>query len=316
MPEFPDWLRGLALLGQDGTDYVVIKVASTGELYTLIQGMHAGSPVTVAVDADGNILAVLKGEFGGNLVTVKLDAEGRLFTYVTDEIDQWGNILPGGFNELAARLGAPTAYERRGQVVLAETFSGGLGGWRLGGSAGYSALLDPTDFYRDGYSLDLQAVLGASEYVNVSRKWGVFPATTGIGLSCWVHFYDLPAMWYLRISLEDGTTQHIGMLRGLLSDGKVYAATTGGAYTEIGTWYTGTYADDCFRFLKFAMDLATGKYLYHVVDGTEFDTSAIDYQKSNSSNKLLVVQFVAYSDASNQAKVRVDNFVLTAREHT
>jgi hypothetical protein len=314
MPEFPDWLRGLALIGKAGTDYVVIKVKSTGELYTLIQGEYAGTPLTIAVDADGNMLAVLKGQFGGDLVTVKVDEDGRLYSYVTDDIDQWGNILPGGFAELAARLGSMAAYERRGQVVFTDSFEYGMGDWTASGSAGYTAALDPTTFIHGGYSVHLKTHTDDGDNVQLLRDFGGFPADVGVGAAFWAKFATVGDQFEVGVIVSDATNSYGGRIKGEVADSKLYYVNSGGGYTELGTWDPAPAFPDYFKFLKVAIDPSTSKYLYAVIDGQQFDMSAVGCLVASATDRRYQGFFNCEASAGSFFEVYLDSFVLTTKE--
>lgn len=314
MPEFPDWLRGLALIGYDGADYVVIAAKSTGELYTLIQGEYAGTPTTIAVDALGHMLAVLKGQFGGSLITVKVDSEGRLYSYVTDDIDQWGNILPGGFAELAARLGSPQAYERRGQVVFTDSFERGLTGWSVASAGGYTFALTPTDFIHGGYSVHLKSDIGASNYVQMVRTYGGFPANVGVGAAWWAKLYMVGDNFNFGVVAGDGTTKHTGRITGKVSDSTLYYYNSGGGTTAFGTWNPAPVDPNYFRFFKVAVDQVANEYLYAVVDGVQYDLTGIACNTAASTDRLYQGFFDVRASAGSHFQALVDSFVMTTME--
>ncbi len=61
---------------------------------------------------------VITGNHAGELVPMKFDAEGRGELYITDSVDVWGNIKVMGLAELAARLGSPMLFDRRGNILF------------------------------------------------------------------------------------------------------------------------------------------------------------------------------------------------------
>jgi len=314
MPEFPDWLRGLALIGQADDDYVVIKAKSTGELYTLIQGEFEDAPKTVVLDQFGNMLVVLKGQFGGELITVKLDADGRLYSYMTDDIDQWGNILPGGFAELAARLGSLAAYERRGQVVVTDSFEYGLGVWEVVADAGYTFELDPVDFIHGGYSVHLNTHTADDDACNFIREYGGVPANVGVGVAFWARFVTPGKHFLFGLNLKDGSESHTGVIKGTVSDKKLWYFNSGGTYTEFGTWVPNPDPYQRFRFFKVAVDTDEDEYLYAVVDGQQYDLRGNACWNPGSNQYNFQASFQIIGGAADPAEAYIDSFVLTTKE--
>lgn len=314
MPEFPDWLRGLALIGQADDDYVVIKAKSTGELYTLIQGEFEDAPKTVVLDQFGNMLVVLKGQFGGELITVKLDADGRLYSYMTDDIDQWGNILPGGFAELAARLGSLQAYERRGQVVFTDSFENGLCNWTIGGNAGYTAELDPAIALHGGYSLHLITDTSEDDWAHVIYSFGGLPADVGIGVAFWARLETHGKEFEVGVAVADGTSSYMGTIKGTVSDSKLWYLDDEYEYAELGTWDPNASSTDYFRFFKVAIDPSTSKYLYAVIDGRQFDMRLLGCWVDPNGHYGFESFFRVKASATSFGEAYVDSFVMTTKE--
>jgi len=76
MPELPDWLRGIALLGKHDGDFLPVLADASGNLYVLVVGEDgAGTLRTVRTDASGRLIMVPRGDSGYYL---SVDASGFL----------------------------------------------------------------------------------------------------------------------------------------------------------------------------------------------------------------------------------------------
>jgi len=292
----------------------VISAKSTGELYTLIQGEFGGVPKTVTLDKFGNMRVVLKGQFGGELITVKLDEDGRLYSYMTDDIDQWGNILPGGFAELAARLGSVQAYERRGQVIHTDSFEYGLGDWELILDGEGTIELDPTAFMDGGYSVHMTTFSDDDDVVKIRREYGGFPADVGVGCAWWARLVQPGKSFLYGLNTQDNARWLTGAIKGTVADKKLWYYNTGTTYTEFGTWDPLAAPVQRWRFFKVAIDTKAEEYLYAVVDGQQFDLRGIPCFGMTSVRYNFQALFQVRAGAADPAEAYVDSFVLTAKE--
>lgn len=75
--EFPDFLRGIALIGKSGVNYLPVAVDPTGQLYIILTG---APDITIPGTVDTNDLVTLKqiqGTDGTVFRTAKVDASGQ-----------------------------------------------------------------------------------------------------------------------------------------------------------------------------------------------------------------------------------------------
>lgn len=286
-----------------------------GERAVTMLGKHGVTLVPVGVDADGNLVAVMKGSPAvGVLATVKLDSQGRMYAYVSDEADQWGNTLPTGLTELAARLGSIVSYDRRGQTVVLDDFSAGWGSWRTSGSGTPVSAISCDYCMSAGYSAYLETEAVADAWIYATRYIGSFPAQRAIGLGFWLMYYSFPGYWSAGYDWGDGTTLWQPRVKGQYSDGKVYLYNSVGGWTEIGTWDVGALGDQGFRFIKLVMDPTTGKYDYVVIDGVEYDASAVAVKSSTTASRYIYLTLMITANGATAAKMYLDNVVLTTTE--
>jgi len=88
--EFPDFLRGIALIGKSESTYLPVAVDPTGQLYIVLTGApDVTIPGTVSVD-DLNTLKQIQGTDGTVYRTAKVDASGQ---FVMVPRGQSGNYM-------------------------------------------------------------------------------------------------------------------------------------------------------------------------------------------------------------------------------
>ena len=290
---FPDWLRATALLGQ-----------------------HLGNYYVVAVDADGNMYALLQGEtIDGDLQTVRLDDEGRISAFVIDSTDAWSRMLTIGNAELAVRLGSPVAYDRRGQVFLAEDFEQGWARWvsHIQG-VGAASALDPTTSATGGYCVKCTAGTTLGKYSYILFRRGVLPVGR-LGIEFSFAVPGTVSFVFLNLSLDDGVALHPLKFRWYLvgTDLQIYVATTG--MTSVGTGILADAHKQRFNTLKGVADLTTGKYVRLLFNQQEIDIS--DYAIPTAGAGVrprITVEAGVYGTGGADEIVYIDDVILTFGE--
>lgn len=294
---YPDWLRAVALIGKDPDgnlvlirvdadgqltvpfkaenptgDLVTVAVDASGQLYAIMRG---ASGEDLFVDASGYLTAVLKGDYAGALRTIGLDDEGRITAYMVDDESQWGNIVKTGNAELAVRLGAPTAWDWRGQVQLVTDFRNGLGGaYADGRGVGWSVTLDPSFFLSNGYSVKL--VSGSDGLRKAYLGVGVeIPATDRIGFYIrWLSDTDFSYL-YLYITVSDGARFYQGAIRFDRANDSLDYLDTVQAWQSFATQKY-SLDGEVWHGLKLVIDKSVGEYLRTLAGRTEHDMSGIE----------------------------------------
>lgn len=250
MPEYSDWTRAFALLAWDGSNWVAVKVADDGSLY-----------------------AVLQGDYEGTLTTVALDDEGRISAFVIDSADAWGRLLSIGNAELAARLGSPMRYDRRGQVLLMETFENGLQRWipaTVG--AGASIAHDPTSALTGGYSVKMIGSTAEGGYARIQHHSGVRPVGRA-GLSvAFALSTTIEAVGFFFSQYSSTGLVH-GAVRYLESGTKLQYTDANNAWQDVAVWTACGRYDQAYNQVKFVVDLDAAEYIRVLANGTEYDLS-------------------------------------------
>jgi hypothetical protein len=291
-----------------------VTIDANGFLTSVMKGIYGATLKTLAVDASGNLVSLMKGDYSGTLKSVAVDDQGRMISIVMDDVDQWGNVLQGGFAELAARLGSIVSYDRRGQVIFADTFANGFASWSRAGSSGYYITLDPSRSLNDGYSVKLYPGSVNGYTATLSKPLTTFPTGTPFGLSAWLFMNPYPGSWVLWIRYSDGATFHDAAIKGVYADGNVYYLNAANGLTQFTTWKTDILVKEAFRFFKLVINPATHKYVRAIIDGNEIDMSALSYYTAAATPKYLILNIQVGSDGTNNGPANVDDVVFTTME--
>lgn len=292
MTEHEDWTRAYSLLAWDGSSWVPVKAGSDGELY-----------------------AVLQGDYEGTLTTVGLDSEGRISAFIIDSTDAWGRLLSIGNAELAARLGSPMRYDRRGQVLLMETFETGLQRWSKTEYGTNAAVThDPTSSLTGGYSVKLENGDAALNYAEIHHHSGVRPVgRTGISAAFALSaVIDTLSMFFDEYRATE--LVHAGV-RFLESGSKLQYLDSAAAWQDIAVWTPADRADKCYNQVKLVVDLDAEEYVRVLANGTEYDLSGTAVRvTAGSYNPYYSVVLKFIGRAGDTDYCYIDDVIVTVAE--
>jgi hypothetical protein len=139
--EFPDFLRGIALIGKSGATYLPVAVDPTGQLYIVLTGApDVTIPGTVSVD-DLNTLKQIQGTDGTVYRTAKVDASGQFIMVPRGQSGNYMAVDAAGYLTAIlkglkpdASLGS-IAVDASGQLIMVPR--GATGNYMNVDAAGY-----------------------------------------------------------------------------------------------------------------------------------------------------------------------------------
>lgn len=333
---FPDWTKAIVLLGWDGTNFIPVLLDDEGNLNILMKGEDAigdlhmvrvdtdGQIIMVPrgqsgyymeVDADGYMTTVIKGDFGGDLRTVGLDDEGRLNAFVYDTMDAWGRISSVGMAEVAARLGSMMCYDRRGQVILAESFANGLGRWTPSAAGTGASIAIVADYFMsDGYSVLMVAPSDDGNDVYLYYYVGLMP-TGNLGLETSFAISSTILTYATTIRYRDGARTQYAGARFDDSDDDLDVMSTGGAWVKVADVTATLRGANRFNHLKVVADFDTEMYVRVLFNQQEYDISDVPvYAFDDSTTPRIGLLLALVGRNTENDSVRVDNVVLTVAE--
>jgi len=325
------------LQGNDAGTLRTIKVDSTGQLYTLIKGsgnediaVDASGNLsaamkgidgvtlrTVAVDGSGNIIGILKGDYQGTLKTVATDADGRMLAKIYDPQDLFGANTVIGLSELAARLGSPMIFDRRGQIVWYDDFEAAVLKWVVNfGGTGSSVALDTTKAYRKEQSIKLTAGSDGAMVAYITKQIP-FAAQRKMGLEVTVATNVSAPPGTLEFILMQSTTasRRTAKLEWDYTNAVLRVWNSSGAYQTIVTPFG--YLGDALTWFtfKFVIDFSTGYYQRVMYGDQLFDASAIQCQSAGGSyDPSLIIQIKNTGAAGTNRISWVDDVIITTNE--
>ena len=222
--------------------------------------------------------------------------------------------------ELAARLGSPYLFERRGDIVYLDDFEDCIDGaalpgrWGTGGSGtGYAVIASNTVSYTGLLSVKLTGGSDGSRNAFIQKNYPAARSTRWAQL----FFFSLSssantASINNNLRGDNGTLLYQGLAR-LASDSlEIY---TNGAWVTVKENLNLYHNSAQFHAFKLVIDYSTKKYVKLWLDDETVDISEYDlYSLASSGKKYRQAQAYVYSVAGKNAIMYLDNLVVTENE--
>lgn len=291
----------------------VINQDASGNLVAAMKGLEGANVRNIAVDASGNMISVMKGNYGGVLKTWKVDTDGRGEMFISDPTDVWGNIVPMGLAEHAARTHAPPmTFDRRGDVLRWVDFESATPNYIIDtvGSPTYGRTCDTAANGNFSYKSSLN---NNGDSVDILVPINDFH-NTKVGVQSVFATASTDLAYYLLIAYYDGANVYSAWLYYMFDSDIAYIRVAGGASVSIGTiHYFGNIHN--FSSMKLVIDINTQKYVRAIVFGTEFDISAYSlYSGADASAKHIMCGVYNKSIGSGVQTSYTDDIIITENE--
>jgi len=240
--------------------------------------------------------------------------------FINDPVDMWGKEHTIGNAELAARLGSPITFDRRGTIWWYDTFDNSAFAWKktLFGTGASATLSNEYPYVGDGCA---KIVHGNTldDYTIISKNIGS-AATSRIGISAVLNYTAVTNISCALAMKASTGTRIIGAAVRVKNNSLSYGNSTGMSF-RIGTEFTefdATHELSSYSSLplKFVIDVDKEKYVRCMISGDEIDMTGYTpcvtaYGGSREILPHLVVVNIAGA-ANNTAYF--DNVVLTVEE--
>jgi len=258
-----------------GDQLVPVAVDANGQLYALIQGFDGTKHRPLKFDSEGPIIAVMKGDFQGVLKTLAVDEDGNLQAVNPDLESIWGTRATVGNAELAARLGSPVRYERRGDLYFLDSFECGLNKCVLYAvGTGGSLDLVTAPARTGGYACKITTATGEINFAAPEYRFPLIAYNKKMGAEFhWAYGDDITHV-ILQLAVQSPNTLSVVGIRLRLSDGLIEYLNSTGNWASTGHNYIVEIRDNLFHALKLVFDPPNAHYLRLYLDGQEFDLSS------------------------------------------
>lgn len=225
--------------------------------------------------------------------------------------------LVGDLAELAARLGSPDTYDRRGNVIFADDFRHGDVSWEnIEGEGDGEVAVVAADSYQGPFCLRITS----GDEAGVDQSTVVYKNISAgnvskYGLECSVRFYVAWDNFRLRMDRRDGTTSYAAEIRLSYADDEIQYLDSDSNYTKIAALAGVAKAVGQYHTVKLVVDFEENTYYRLLIDEVEYDLSAYDVESSGDANEpsFYIAITLVGRDGTND-KCHVDDVIFTRNE--
>lgn len=217
--------------------------------------------------------------------------------------------------ELAARLGSPDTYDRRGNVMVLESFEDGLSKWysSLAGT-GAAVVLSSTRSRTGAYSTKLVGGSDGPMLAGLLRTV-IYPAPSQVGLEFSFELSGLADIVEMDLTHLDGTHGYRPFVRWVRSTSDFEYMDAAGVWQDIDASKPLNVGTGLFHTMKMVYDVNSGEYVRALLDEEEYNLEGIGAQSfvSAASPSILIALYVTSSAGLNHSAY-LDDVILTQNE--
>jgi len=217
--------------------------------------------------------------------------------------------------ELAARLGSPDVFDRRGNVVFIDSFENDLIPYTANISGAGASIKVVTDHARTG-SFSCKMVTG-SDGVRLARlqKFLAYPALTKWGFEIGFTFLATMEQYLLTLIFVNGTSYTSFAIRVDPINDKFQYISAAGAWVDIASGLELYAEHDLFNFMKLVVNLEDKTYARATLNEQAFSLADIpSYQYTDTAGHFLLARVDIVGIAGNNYFSYLDEFIVTQNE--
>lgn len=217
--------------------------------------------------------------------------------------------------ELAARLGSPCTYDRRGDVIFIEDFSLGLNRWHVQKtSTGSDAAIVNDRFRTGGTSCKVTTGTDNSGAINLLKCFPL-PVFTSVGVEFSISRYTNATAWQLIMNLYDGVDVVTFSVHYDYDTKLFRMEKSDGGWLDLGLTYPPYDEQTMFNTVKLVGDYSTNKYKRAMFDSFVVDLSEYaGYVAANAGDPRFEILLQFYGDAPDQGYFWIADVIFTQNE--
>lgn len=216
--------------------------------------------------------------------------------------------------ELAARLGSPITYDRRGSLIWAYDFAHGLGSLVFSTVLGATYELQENIWERPPFSCKLLTGSNAGSQVTVKRRAAIpQPSTMGFQVALRVGA-DVDTI-YIQAKHYTGSVRHTASLILDVAGSALKIIDNVAGTVTIDAALPDLESGSYFAHAKLVSDLSTNTYERCLLDQEEYDLSEYTLNAvADATSPRLEVLVTLNNDGATEAYIYIDSLVITAAE--
>jgi len=217
--------------------------------------------------------------------------------------------------ELAARLGACSTMDRRGNLIWYDDFEAAAAvKWNIAEDVGGTGALSTDRAWMGNQSMKTVTDDDIGDLVRLAKIF-TLPIERRMAAEFMFFIAAGKPTTLLNIVGYTGTASFQAQIKYDHNLQKIYYYNSAGAWVELTIYDFTTILLEPWFFMKLAIDWDTKKYIRFIFCGTEYDLSDIDMKTAaNASKKHVEIYMYNTAETAAAATVYFDNFILTQNE--
>ena len=218
--------------------------------------------------------------------------------------------------ELAARLGSPNLFDRRGSIVFMDDFEATPFNWAVysSGGAGGAAVLSNTKSFTGSQSVKMTTPNSSAEFVRIHKNLQR-PIDGRMGLE--FTFQPNSEIDYYRITmmLYETTIYYASSMQIDVANEKLQYTDSAGAWQDAATGVKLRTESTIWYTWKYVIDLSTHNYVRSMLGKNETDLSTYSLASAGyAGNPYLYASFLVYNGRNANDIIYIDNCIITQEE--
>jgi len=217
--------------------------------------------------------------------------------------------------ELAVRLDSPVAFDRRGDIILLDTFKNGRRPWQAPApGTGADASLSPDHFLSDGYSLAVTCPHDDAMDIHVYRYTPYVPhGAIGLEIAFTLHLHTISIK--VDLDLEDGANHILTYLLYTYATNRLQYYPAVGPPVDLDPTVDVARNPRIFNHLKLVVDPTIPAYVRAILNHQAFPMTGIPARSVPSvTTPNLLVNIEWIGTFGQTPTVYLDNVILTQNE--
>jgi len=217
--------------------------------------------------------------------------------------------------ELAARLGSPNTFERKGDVLWMDDFNDGIHKWVVELTEDRGTVTWEGNHSRNGgFCVKLTTGDTFEDLVRILRRMPI-AVVSKMGLEVSFVTHGLLGDVYFEMLLYDGTYAHNVAVYWRRADSQWIYTDADGNEAPLLPLMKLTETDYTFHTMKLVADFTTHYFQYLIVDNTIFDMSTIPYKYGlDDTAPCFIIYIHCTNHSEDEVTVYVDDVIVTQNE--